>query len=216
MKKLFTLTCILVVFSNCLAQNESFSLIGNWKEIEYHGNNGAEDYMRKIENGQILTFEEYNLIKDGLGNIGTYKKKGDSLHIMLANQNKFYRIHLYNKKLTLTPVTSKYEIICDEGCGYIYTKSDNPQVNIQEENIISGRITSKKDNNEMISVIIKNKTKNVLAETDYYGQFVMKASKNDDIVINYPNMQMVEFKITDKKNYDIILEEYVHQKSPKQ
>ncbi|WP_281310131.1 hypothetical protein [Flavobacterium flavigenum] len=172
--------------------------------------------MRKIENGQILTFEEYSLINDGLGNIGTFKKKGDSLHIMLDNQNKFYRIHLYNKKLTLTPVTSKYEIICDEGCTYIYTKTDNTQVNIQEENIISGKITFKEDDNEMAGVFIKNKTKNVLTVTDYYGQFVMKASKNDDIIINYPNMQMVEFKITDKKNYDIILEEYVHQKSPKE
>ncbi len=39
--------------------NEKYSLIvGKWKEIEYHGNNGADDYVNKIENGKILTFEK--------------------------------------------------------------------------------------------------------------------------------------------------------------
>ena len=68
----------------------------------------------------------------------------------------------------------------------------------------------------MIGVIIKNKTKNTITGTDYYGQFVIRASKNDDIIISCPNMKTIEFKVTDKKNYDIFLEKYVRKKTPKE
>ena len=210
MKKIFISTFFLMLFLDSSAQNKSLSILGEWKEIEYQGNDGANDYITKTENGETLVFEEYQVIKDGLGNFGTFKISGDSLHIILGNKDRFYRIFLNNKKLELTPVTSKYEIICDEGCAHIYIKPEKSLINIQEQNIISGRITSKKDNIGMVGVIIKNKTKNVSTGTDYYGQFVIRASKNDEIVISYPNMQTIKFKVIDKKNYDIFLEEYVN------
>lgn len=194
----------------------SNNIIGSWKEIEYHGNDGANDYTNKIENGQTFIFKEYNVIKDGKGNFGTYKLRGDSLHVMLTNQNKFYRIHLYDKKLALTPVTSNYKLICKEGCANIYIKLDNTPVNTNDEKVISGKITSKEEINGMFGVIIQNKTLNIGTGTDNYGQFVIKASKNDDIIISCPNMQTIEFKVTDKKNYDFFLEEYVRKKTPKE
>lgn len=200
---------------NKVLQDNYSNIRGSWKEIEYQGNDGANDYTTKIENGQILTFAEYNVIKDGLNNIGTYKKNGDNLHIMLTKQDKFYRVYSENKKLLLTPVTPKYEIICDEGCANIYLRVDNPEVNIEDEKIISGKITSEEEINGMIGVIIKNKTMNTITGTDYYGQFVIRASKNDKIVISCPNMQTIEFKVTNKKNYDIFLEKYVRKKHQK-
>jgi CarboxypepD_reg-like domain len=194
----------------------SNNIIGSWKEIEYRGNDGANDYTTKTENETTLNFHEDNVISDGLGNIGTYNIDEKNLHIMLAKQNKFYRITLEDKMLYLTPVTSKYELICDEGCAYIYIKSENPKVNVQEENIISGKITSKEEINGMFGVNIQNKTLNKGTVTDIYGQFVIKASKNDDIFISFPNMQTIEFKVTYKKNYDFFLEEYVRKKTPKE
>ena len=156
------------------------------------------------------------MIKDGLGNIGTYKKSGDSLHIMLAKQDKFYRIFLHEKMLGLTPVNSKYEFICKEGCANIYIKSENATVNIEEEKIISGKVTSKEDFGGLCCANVINKTTNLRTGTDYYGQFVIKASKNDIIEISFIGLETIEFKVDDKKNYDIFLKEYVRKKTPKE
>ena len=111
--------------------NENFAfLIGKWKEVEYRGSNGADSFIRKIEKKQTLIF-----LKDGSVIIekGDVKDKGKyevysdkdykKLHISSSIGNSYYLIIKENdKKIALNPVTSKYEIICDEGCAYIYKK----------------------------------------------------------------------------------------------
>lgn len=117
----------LLVFSSCLAQTNEFSLIGRWQEVEYQGNNGAQDFIQEIENGRILIFENNSIVKDGNGNKGTYEVKGDSLHITLPKDESFY-IFYYDKdnvkRLYLSPVTKNYEIICDEGCALVFEKKE--------------------------------------------------------------------------------------------
>ena len=112
--------------------NEDFDfLIGNWKEIEFHGNNGANDYINKIENGQILSFE-----KDGTATLIKNNKKYEGKYVVLnhnknynklqiiTTDNEFYYLFatLEENKLTLTPVNSSYEFICKEGCVSIFEK----------------------------------------------------------------------------------------------
>jgi hypothetical protein len=113
-------------FLSCSTQTEEFTLVGKWKEIEYHGSNGAELFVQKIDNGRIFIFENLNkidIVTDKLRNVGSYQIKGDSLQISLPNEDNYYQlIHLKNGNIALSPRTEKYEITCDEGCSYIFKK----------------------------------------------------------------------------------------------
>lgn len=113
--------------------NEQYSfIIGKWREIEYHGNNGADDYVNKIENGQILTFEKDGSLliqKDGTTTLGSYEifphnEHNLKLHISSSKKEFHYLIsnQVNPNYIYLTPVTSDYQIICKEGCGYVYEK----------------------------------------------------------------------------------------------
>lgn len=112
--------------------NEDFAfLIGKWKEVEYRGSNGAESFIKKIKNKQTLTFEKDGSViieKDNIKDNGKYEVHSDKynkkLHISSPKGDSFYFVSFKekDKKMTLTPVTSEYEIICDEGCSNIYKK----------------------------------------------------------------------------------------------
>ena len=126
-KSLIFLSFCTVISSGCLSQNQDTSIIGHWQEIEYHGNNGAKDYIQKIENGRVLIFESNQLLKDAVGNKGTYQLKGDSLYTLLGKTEAYYRVYFETnkvKKLALTPVTNKYQFVCDEGCASIFLRID--------------------------------------------------------------------------------------------
>lgn len=101
-------------------------MIGEWREIEYHGSNGADNFVQRIENGRIFIFEEPNKIrtlKDGLISIGNYRINGDSLQTTFLDEENYYiLIHLYSGNLALSPMTEKYEISCDEGCSYVFER----------------------------------------------------------------------------------------------
>jgi hypothetical protein len=118
---------------NSIQFNEQYSfIIGKWKEIEYHGNNGADDYVNKIENGQILTFEKDGSLliqKDGTTTLGSYEifphnEHTLKLHISSSKKEFHYLISNQVKPnyIYLTPVTSDYQFICKEGCGHVYLK----------------------------------------------------------------------------------------------
>lgn len=119
---------------NASPLNNDFTfIIGKWKEIEYQGNDGANDYVTKIENGQTITFEKNGKVvieKDNIKDKGKYEILQDNkfynkLHISFPKRGFYYLFsNQENKHLALTPVTSEYQIICDEGCANVYKKID--------------------------------------------------------------------------------------------
>ena len=122
MNNIIALSILQLLFISCLSQPKVVSIIGKWQEIEYHGNDGANDYVQNIKNGKIFIFENNNIVKDELNNKGKYELKGDSLRIVLAKDVFHYRFYIDNNNLNLNPVTEKYEIICDEGCSYLFKR----------------------------------------------------------------------------------------------
>jgi hypothetical protein len=127
MKSIISISISLFILKSYLCQTKEFSIIGKWQETEHHGSDGAKAFVNKIKNGRVLIFDNKNGVKDEKKNKGTYQLKGDSLHIFLAKDNFYYRFN-YKKnnthKLNLTPVTEKYEIICDEGCASVFERKE--------------------------------------------------------------------------------------------
>ena|SRR5690554_6174325 len=122
---------IVPLTNDSITFNEDFAfLIGKWKEVKYRGSNGADSFIRKIKNKQTLTFEKDGSViieKDNIKAKGKYEVHSDKyyrkLHISSSKGDSYYLISKENnKEIALNPVTSEYEIICDEGCAYIYKK----------------------------------------------------------------------------------------------
>lgn len=120
------------VTNNSISFNEDFAfLIGKWKEVEYRGSNGADFLLKRIKNKQRLTFEKDGSViieKNNTKEKGKYEVHSDEyykkLHISSSKGDSYYLISFIkeDKEMALTPVTSEYEIICDEGCAYVYKK----------------------------------------------------------------------------------------------
>lgn len=125
---------LISVISTSKAQPKKPSLLGQWKEIEYHGNNGAEDFVQNVADGRTFYFEENNVFKDGLGRQGRYSIFGDSLHVILHESDSYFRFY-ENKKgeIALSPVTEKYEISCDEKCAFVFKKVYPSQKNASKK-----------------------------------------------------------------------------------
>lgn len=125
MKKILALLLLIIISNSCKSQSSEFSLIGKWQAVESSSSDGAKVFTHKITNGEIFIFELNNIVKDKLGNSGTYSFQDEKLHIELANQDRYYKLY-YEKhnseRIFLNPVTSDYQIICDEGCAFIYEK----------------------------------------------------------------------------------------------
>lgn len=125
MKKILTLILIMILTNSCKSQSNEFSLTGKWLCVEEHGSNGAREFIKKVKDGEILIFGSDNTVMNKSGIKGLYNLKGDSLHIEIPNNEKFYIITKFKddfEKVSLTPVTYDYQIICDEGCEFIYEK----------------------------------------------------------------------------------------------
>jgi len=127
MKKILTLTFLLIITNACKSQSNEFSLIGKWLCVEEHGSNGAREFVNPINDGDILVFNTESTVTDKRGIKGVYKLKGDSLQITIPDNERFYILYKFRedfKKFSLTPVTSEYLNICDEGCAFIYEKTE--------------------------------------------------------------------------------------------
>lgn len=128
-KTILTFLCLLIL-TNTFAQNEEFSIIGKWRQIEYQGNDGAKDYVQKIKNGEILSFEANNILTDNVGNMGSYELNNDHLKLNLKNHQDYFLAYYNNQNLDtlyLAPANSKYQCICDEGCLYTYAKQKDTE-----------------------------------------------------------------------------------------
>lgn len=127
MKLIFAMLFSLLL-TPALAQKVNFSITGNWQNTEYHGNDGATDYVNRLTNGQIYIFENEAVVRDSANNIGSYRLNGDSLQITFNEKTRYYRI-FYQKKdadtLALVPVSEKYQFICDEGCSEIFVRRNS-------------------------------------------------------------------------------------------
>lgn len=101
------------------------SIIGKWKLIAESGSNGTEMYTNEIKNGEILSFEPQNMIRNEKGEKGSYELLDNKLKIQLKGLDRYYLLFYDDDKsntIYLNPVTPKYEIICDEGCSFTYRK----------------------------------------------------------------------------------------------
>ncbi|TPD71263.1 hypothetical protein [Flavobacterium microcysteis] len=125
MKKIITCLFLTLVLNSCKSQTKGFTILGKWQAVEYSGSDGAKGFTHKISNGEIFIFEMKNIVKDKLGNIGTYTFQNNKLHIELAEQDRYYTLYydeINPERIFLNPVTSDYQIICDEGCAFTYEK----------------------------------------------------------------------------------------------
>ena len=125
MKILFLLAFIISI--NSYSQNNlNKTLIGKWKFVAESGKNGsAKIFTNEIKNGETLIFESKSKLQNENGDKGTYKINGNKLKINIAKKERFYLMffdEINPNKIYLNPVTSKYEIICDEGCSFTYIK----------------------------------------------------------------------------------------------
>ncbi|WP_447636615.1 hypothetical protein [Flavobacterium microcysteis] len=125
MKKIITCLFLTLVLNSCKSQKKEFTILGKWQAVEYSGSDGAKVFTNKISNGEIFIFEMKNVVKDKLGNTGTYTFQNNKLHIELAEQDKYYTLsydEINPERIFLDPVTSDYQIICDEGCSFTFEK----------------------------------------------------------------------------------------------
>lgn len=125
MKKVLILLLFTAATNSCKPQSNEFSLIGKWQAVESSSSDGAKSSKHKITNGEIFMFELNNIVTDKSGNIGKYSFQDEKLHIELANQHRYYLLYYEKdnpKRIFLNPVTSDYQIICDEGCAFVYEK----------------------------------------------------------------------------------------------
>ncbi len=125
MKQIVPFVCILFLLGSCKPQSREFSLIGKWVCIEEYGSDGANQFKLKVKDGDVLTFANDNTVTDKKGNKGTYSLQNNRLHIAIPNNERFYILNRFKddfKKISLIPVTNEYQIICDEGCAFIYNK----------------------------------------------------------------------------------------------
>ena len=125
MKKMLSLFLLIIIINSCKSQSNEFTLIGKWICIEEHGSNGADRFISPIKDGDILVFDTDNIVTDKRGIKGLYNLKGDSLHIAIPDNERFYILYKFKDsfdKIALSPVSSEYQIICDEGCAFVYEK----------------------------------------------------------------------------------------------
>lgn len=125
MKKVLILLLFTVATNSCKQQSNEFTLIGKWICTEEHGSNGAEQFVRNIKNGDVLLFRTDSTVTDKQGIKGLYNLKGDRLHIDIQGNERFYILYKIKDdfdKISLIPVSPEYQIICDEGCAFVYEK----------------------------------------------------------------------------------------------
>lgn len=125
MRILFLLAFIISM--NSYSQNNlNKTLIGKWKLIAESGSKGsAKIFTNEIKNGETLMFQSKSKLQNENGDKGTYNIDGNKLKINIDKKERFYLMFFDENnpnKIYLNPVTSKYEIICDEGCSFTYIK----------------------------------------------------------------------------------------------
>ncbi len=119
---------ILIIATSSYCQNPRFSIHGKWQKVAESGSDGAKDFTIEIQNGETLLFKKNKKVEDSSGKKGRYKLNGRKLRVSLNNDLRYYLVFYDNNdlnKMFLNPVTSEYQIICDEGCSFTYVRQVN-------------------------------------------------------------------------------------------
>lgn len=109
---------LLIMCSRVHSQDNSVSIFGKWQHVSEYSHDGACGYEQKIKHGEVLIFEKENIVKDSLGNVGTYYLKKNILSIKLNGTERAYNVHFSNNIMSLSPTHH----VCDEGCHSTYSK----------------------------------------------------------------------------------------------
>lgn len=125
MVKLIQIILLLFVITSCAQIKNKNILLGKWQLIATNENDGGKPHTNEVKNGEILNFQDRNLLNNEKGEKGTYQLENDHLKIVLSGNTRQYLLWYDDKKNTvlhLTPVTEHYQLICDEGCSFTYVK----------------------------------------------------------------------------------------------
>jgi len=120
MKTYFAFLAILLSVLS-YGQTTENNLIGIWQQTEYHGNDGANDYITPINNGIILTFKPEGIVEQN-GILGTYTASifeesiSRKLTLIFNNSQTSYLYDVTGNKLIISSLS------CKEGCADVYQK----------------------------------------------------------------------------------------------
>jgi hypothetical protein len=188
MKQLITFFLFLPFFS--FAQ---FTLIGKWQNTEFRGNDGAKDYINKIEDGRTYLFQQDGTVKNEINRVGTYQLENDILKISfpelamqsLKEETVLYRIFYQDAKqntVSFIPINDKHQFICIEACAEIFERrahnKDKTELKIINANILdvtSGKILTNKTiliSNEKIADISDSANHKSTRTIDAKGKLV--------------------------------------------
>ena len=126
--KVFKLLLLLLFISvSTYGQETDSRFVAKWQQREESGSDGANKYTVPVKNGPVIIFAEDNGVTYN-GAKGKYIiGEGNKLTIDLE-KDKHHFLFSFGKNNTilyLTPVTSGFQIICDEGCADIFYKASN-------------------------------------------------------------------------------------------
>ena len=188
---------LLFLWSSIFSQTNRIPIIGKWKEVEYRGKDGANSHTSKIKNGRIFIFKNNDIVTDSIGTVGQFHLKGDSLQIIFAKRNLYYRLdynYNYPTKLGFTAVDSEYKYYCDEGCLEIFTK-----IGIEKRKIKGTAVQSNQDPIPFAKIKIKETKNETVANAE--GKFEIEAKEFETLIISYPGFHNKEIIVTDQDNY---------------
>lgn len=115
------------LITSCNSKKVEFTLIGKWQLIETNsGNGGGKNYHSNVSNGRIFEFKNNGEVLDKSGIIGNYKIDSTKSYLQVSFPNTDTEYFEYyserNNKMTLIPVNSEHQLMCDCGCSEIYKK----------------------------------------------------------------------------------------------
>ncbi|EKT4499987.1 hypothetical protein SL054_002435 [Flavobacterium psychrophilum] len=130
MRNLFYLfICGQFLITSCNSKKEEFTLIGKWQLTKtISGNGGGKNYQSDVSNGRIFEFRNNGEILDKSGLIGKYQIDSTKTYLQISFPNSeveyfnYYSEENNYNKITLNPVNSEHQLICDCGCLEIYKK----------------------------------------------------------------------------------------------
>ena len=128
MKKIFYIIIVgQFLITSCNSKKEEFTLIGKWQLIETtSGNGGGKNYHSNVSNGRIFEFKNNGEVLDKSGIIGNYKIDSTKSYLQVSFPNTDTEYFEYyserNNKMTLIPVNSEHQLMCDCGCSETYRK----------------------------------------------------------------------------------------------
>ncbi|RZJ29810.1 MAG: hypothetical protein EOO48_06600 [Flavobacterium sp.] len=189
--KTFLSASLILVCSVIFSQQKEFTIIGKWQQTARNGNDGAHDYTVQLKNGEVLTFDAGNIVKDTIGNTAHYTFDGKKLEFKLAKTARNYLVY-YNPAQTdtmhLVPVTADYQIICDEGCSSTFVRRKN-----------NGNAGMMSGNHTDITVL---STEELQRGSDPKYQF-KRALKNRRLLIYVPTPDVSTDDVSFQKNYHV-------------